>query len=72
MELEIGKSLGFISPIFKNFSFIGNGSIIHSKVEISNNQYQQSDRALQGQAPYIFNLGLYYDNYGGGLNALLL
>ena len=71
IELEIRKSLGFISSDFENFSFIGNASFIHSKVEISNNLFQQANRALQGQAPYILNLGLYYDNYNLGFNASL-
>ena len=69
MELEIRKSLGFAGSIFENFSFIGNASFIHSKVEISDNNYQQSERALQGQAPYIFNMGLYYDNLKMGFDA---
>ena len=69
MELEIRKSLGFAGSIFENFSFIGNASFIHSKVEISDNNYQQSERALQGQAPYIFNMGLYYDNLEMGFDA---
>ena len=72
IELELRKNLGFISPVFNNFSFVGNGSLIHSRVEISNNDFQQSDRALQGQAPYIFNLGLYYDNYDLGLDASIV
>ena len=69
LELEIRKTLLFISPIFQNFSFVGNVTLIHSKVEISNNAFQQSVRALQGQAPYIFNMGLYYDDFNMGFNA---
>ena len=69
LEVEIRKSLAFVSPVFENVSFVGNASIINSKVEISDNHYQQSERALQGQAPYIFNLGLYYDNLDLGFDA---
>ena len=69
LELEIRKNLIFISPFFQNFSLVGNVTLIHSKVEISNNAFQQSERALQGQAPYIFNIGLYYDDFNLGLNA---
>ncbi len=71
LEIELRKSLTFISPIFEHLSFIGNAALINSRVQISNNVYQQSERALQGQAPYIFNLGLYYDNYHLGLNTSL-
>ena len=38
----------------------------------ANDGFQQNDRALQGQAPYIFNLGLYYDNFELGLNSSLV
>ncbi len=71
IEIEIRKSLGFISPFFEDFSFVGNGSAIKSKVELSENSYQQSERPLQGQAPYIINFGLYYDNLQLGLNTSL-
>ncbi len=66
VEIELRKSLDFILP---NFSFVGNASLITSKVEMQNNGFQEGERALQGQAPYIFNLGLYYDNIGLGLNS---
>ena len=71
VEIELRKSLAFISSLLDNFSFIGNASAIKSKVEISDNAYQQSERALQGQAPYIMNFGLYYDDFDLGLNAAI-
>ena len=33
--------------------------------------YQQSNRPLQGQANYIVNVGLYYDDFDLGLNSSL-
>jgi TonB-dependent receptor len=69
IELELRKTLEFISPTLRYFSFIGNGSLITSKVELQNTGFQAGDRSLQGQAPYIFNLGLYYDNYDLGLSS---
>ena len=71
VELEVRKSLAFVGSFLENLSFIGNASFIHSKVEIGDNNYQQSERALQGQAPYIFNMGLYYDNLELGLDAAI-
>ncbi|HVO76203.1 MAG TPA: TonB-dependent receptor [Ignavibacteriaceae bacterium] len=68
VELEIRQSLASLSDYFKGLSFVGNASFIHSRVRFNNLAFQQSARALQGQAPYIFNLGLYYDNYDIGLN----
>ena len=70
-EIELRKSLAFIAPVFNNFAFVGNASVINSNVEISDNAFQQADRPLQGQAPYIMNFGLYYDNTDLGLNAAL-
>lgn len=72
VEIELRKSLEFISPLFEYFSFVGNASLIHSKIELKDAGFQQGDRALQGQAPYIFNLGLYYDNFELGLNSSLV
>ncbi len=71
IELELRKNLNFISSALNNFSFIGNASLIKSKIKIENSGFQQTERALQGQAPYIFNLGLYYDDFENGLNASL-
>jgi TonB-dependent receptor len=68
-EVEIRKNLNFITDWFENFSLVGNASLIHSKIKVDNAGFQKSERALQGQADYIFNLGLYYDNYDMGLNA---
>jgi outer membrane receptor protein involved in Fe transport len=72
IEIELRKNLGFIGESFKNFSFVGNASLIKSKIELNNNGFQQSERPLQGQAPYIFNLGLYFDDFELGLNTSLV
>jgi len=72
LEIELRKSLSFISTLFQKFSFVGNASLIHSKVELADNGFQQDNRPLQGQAPYVFNLGLYYDDFDLGLNSSLV
>ena len=69
VELEMRKSLSFLTDLLENFSFVGNASLIHSKIKVDNAGFQKSERPLQGQADYIFNLGLYYDNYDLGFNA---
>lgn len=72
LELELKKSLGFIASMFKNFFFIGNTSFVNSKIEIGKtNGFQSSYRAMQGQADFIMNLGLYYDDYDGGFSSTL-
>lgn len=75
VEFEIRKSLAFITSTFDHFSFVGNLSLISSSIVIDENNnvgFQKSDRALQGQADYIFNLGLYYDNYESGFSSSLV
>jgi hypothetical protein len=51
---------------------VTNIAFIHSRIQLEqsgSSSFQETDRPLQGQAPYIFNIGLYYDNYDLGLNA---
>ncbi len=68
VELEMRKKLDFI-PAFKNFTLQGNLSLIKSKLE---DKTLKIDRPLQGQSPYVINLGLLYDWQEKGLNATLL
>ena len=69
LEVEMRKSLSFISgSLFRNLSVIANGSFIKSKVHLVADaiDFQIVDRPLQGQAPYIINAGLYYENSDWG------
>jgi len=69
VEIEIRKNLSFLTDLFRNLSFVGNISLIHSRVNLGNsNGYQVNERPLQGQADYVFNVGLYYDDVENGLN----
>lgn len=71
IEVEIRKALDEIS--LKNFSVVANGSLIYSKVFFSEESKKtQKDRALQGQSPYIANVGLYYNNEKNGFDASIL
>lgn len=72
VEFEARKSLGFINSFFENFSVIGNLSLIDSKIELEDRGFQLSKRALQGQADFILNLGLYYENIDAGLSSSLV
>lgn len=75
LELEIRKNLGLTFGDFQgtnflsNLSFVGNGALISSKVDGIGTGFQESSRPLQGQANYIVNAGLYYDNAEDGLSA---
>lgn len=68
IEAEARKKLDFI-PGFKNFTFQANVAYIHSRV---NDDALKINRAMQGQSPYILNLGLLYDIEKYGFNATLL
>ncbi len=77
-ELEIRKSLSFLSD---KLSLASNFSYILSQVEITPNerigkmnelregQTLDDKREMQGQAPYIINVGMNYDNRESGFIA---
>lgn len=78
IELEWRKNLQFIHSKLKHFKFSANISIIQSKMQMYNDEYQlrlntarKSEkvsrfRPLQGQAPYLINAGLTYQNKKNG------
>lgn len=70
-EVEINKKLDFVPlPVFRQLSVIANLSLILSEVKGEVNIRHKGNfpyqRRLQGQAPYLINTGLYYDNAGSG------
>lgn len=71
VELEFRKSLASlgISRLLRNTSVNLNAALIESNVDIgtaATNQIQ--NRPLQGQSPYILNLGLYYNDEEKGIS----
>jgi outer membrane receptor protein involved in Fe transport len=67
-EVEFRKKLDF-SERLKNFTFHTNASYIHSRIEDAKFSV---DRSLQGQSPYMVNVGLMYDLEKPGVSATLL
>jgi len=79
-EFEIRKSLDFISPIFTNIGFNSNVTLVKSMIEMTEDEYQarknyerdgqniDRERHMAGQAPYIINAGLTYENTDIGLD----
>lgn len=67
-EVEIRKKLDFANAL-KNFTFQANAAYIYSRVESSSFKL---DRPMQGQSPYVLNIGLLYDLEKAGFNATLL
>ncbi len=64
VELEFRKKLDFIShaKIFNDIVFFSNLALIKSELSFANGSFAKTDRPLQGQSPYVLNLGLQYDN----------
>ncbi|MBC7976696.1 MAG: TonB-dependent receptor, partial [Myxococcales bacterium] len=61
-ELEARISLGRLTSALAAFSVAGNLSLIGSRIELGGG----ADRPLQGQSPYVANLGLGYEYQGLG------
>lgn len=76
IELEVRKDFSFIpGAFFRNLSASANISLIKSEVRKDSTSYGSSykiNRPLQGQAPYIINAGLYYDNAAWGSKISLI
>lgn len=75
-ELEIRKNLDFIAASLTNFSLFTNFTYSYSKVTLATTtaggQATSVNRPLQGQSPYLVNLGLQYTNTENGWNGSLL
>ncbi|MCP9750529.1 TonB-dependent receptor [Ferruginibacter sp. HRS2-29] len=67
-EIELRKRLDMV-PAFKNFTVQANAAYIHSEID---DAVRNLKRPLQGQSPYLVNLGLMYDLEKSGLNATVL
>ncbi|MDR1592091.1 MAG: TonB-dependent receptor [Prevotellaceae bacterium] len=71
IELDIRKKLDFIG--LKHFSLVMNGALIKSNVRFKVGEVvAEPDRPMQGQSPYIINIGLFYQSEKVGINASLL
>jgi hypothetical protein len=78
-EFEVRQRLGFIAESLNDLKFNANFSIIKSELTMSEDEYQgrqasardgetiDRERQLQGQAPYLINFGLDYNNDDWGL-----
>lgn len=66
VEIEVRKTLDFISESLKNFSFFGNYTYLRSEVVFNDlnagNKEVKANRPLQGQSPYLINAGLQFSS----------
>lgn len=59
LELDVRKNLRFIG--LPDFTLVFNGALIKSEVKFDK-QSRQKDRPMQGQSPYLINLGVFYSH----------
>ncbi len=74
LELEFRKNLAFLAPALRDLYVASNVALIASSVDIGDAETIQTNkrRPLQGQAPYVVNLQLGYEDADSGTNAALL
>lgn len=75
-EVEIRKGMDFVSDKLKDFTFIGNLTVLQSTVKLNSTQASGKEttqnRPLFGQSPYLINAGFQYTNAEKGFNASIL
>ncbi|MEP4531807.1 MAG: TonB-dependent receptor [Cyclobacteriaceae bacterium] len=81
VEIELRKSLGFVASSLEYFSVSGNFTFVKSQIDMTVTEFNsrknyekegqniKNTRQMAGQAPYILNGGLSYDNPKYGLDA---
>jgi outer membrane receptor protein involved in Fe transport len=76
VELEARKNLAFLAEVLHDFSFIGNLTLAHSRIQIDTSggfvDATNPSRAMVNQAPYVINLALDYENDPLGFDARIL
>lgn len=75
VEVELRKNFAFASSKLEDLTFVANVSYVYSRVDlngIKNNFSDELIRPMQGQSPYIVNLGLSYihPKVGTGISVL--
>jgi len=81
LEFEATKSLEKFGSQFKNFSVSGNLTLVESRIEMTDAEFNARDnnervgeevddvRAMAGQAPYVVNFGITYNNLENGIRS---
>lgn len=81
LEFEFRKSLKFMSPSLENFFLTTNLTVTESQIKMSESELRsrtlsakegeevKNTRVMAGQAPYIVNTGIAYNNFTSGWEA---
>ena len=75
VELEVRKNLGVIAHALTPITLFANTTLMHSQIRPGNegiSSNTSSERPMQGQAPYVVNLGMSYASSGGRISATAL
>ncbi|MFQ3575898.1 MAG: TonB-dependent receptor, partial [Cytophagales bacterium] len=74
VEFEFRKSFDFLNGLskeFNNISFFNNLTLVRSVIDSEDGRKTKS-RNLQGQSPFVLNLGLVYENEQSGWGSSLV
>lgn len=81
VEFELRKSLTFLGESFQHWGFNSNITLVRSQIDMTEQEFRARKNAekegqnvtdtrdMAGQAPYIINTGISYDNPNNGLDA---
>ncbi len=75
VEIEFRKSLDFVSEGWRNLAVIANGTLMESDITLgadSLSALTNDNRSMVGQAPYVVNGGLLWNNNTGSWTANIL
>lgn len=81
LEIDVRKNLGELDSllgtrVFSNFTFVSNLTLTKSEISIDTTHKELNSlipkSGLQGQSPYIVNLGMYYQDQRLGMQGSLL
>jgi outer membrane receptor protein involved in Fe transport len=79
-EIEFRRALDFVSPSFQKLFISGNVTVVNSRIDMTDLEYNarkefekvgqtiERTRPMAGQAPYIINGGLSYENSDKGID----
>ncbi len=74
IELEYRKSFGFISKatgqkFWENLTFFTNLALVKSTIQFTDLSAAMTNRPLQGQSPFVLNMGLQFNDVKNGWGA---
>lgn len=75
VELEARKGLGALGRLFNPFTVFSNVTLMRSRIELRDDglsSFQNPERPMVGQAPFVVNAGATYTSTGGRTSATVL